>query len=113
VSCSASSSSLDACAFLVTASGRVRSDADFIFYNQPVARDGSVRHIGTSTSGTMTTEGIDLDLDAIAPDVASVFLVVSVDGGVFADVQGLSITAAARTGPIDFNFICNDPGAPP
>ena len=34
---------------------------------------------------------------------------VSVDGGVFADVQGLRITAAACTGPIDFNSTCNDP----
>ena len=37
---------LDASAFLVGESGKVRSDADFIFYNQLKSSDGSVEHTG-------------------------------------------------------------------
>ena len=37
---------LDGSAFLLNASGKVRSDADFIFYNQPKSADGSVVHTG-------------------------------------------------------------------
>ena len=33
---------LDASALLVAANGKVRSADDFIFYNQPTAKDGSV-----------------------------------------------------------------------
>ncbi|THA11435.1 TerD family protein [Rodentibacter pneumotropicus] len=37
---------LDGSAFLLTSSGKVRSDSDFIFYNNLVAADGSVEHTG-------------------------------------------------------------------
>jgi len=34
----------DASALLLTAAGRVRSDADFVFYNQPTGAGGAVAH---------------------------------------------------------------------
>ena len=42
---------LDASALLVAADGKVRSSADFIFYNQPAAADSSVTHLGDNRSG--------------------------------------------------------------
>ena len=42
---------LDASAFLLTASGKVRGDHDFIFYNQLKSQDGSVEHTGDNRSG--------------------------------------------------------------
>ncbi|MCC6926712.1 TerD family protein [Novosphingobium sp.] len=42
---------LDASAFLLGAGGKVRSDADFIFYNQPQSADGSVVHKGDNLTG--------------------------------------------------------------
>ena len=42
---------LDASAFLLKADGKVRSDADFVFYNQPKSRDGSVEHTGDNRTG--------------------------------------------------------------
>ena len=36
---------LDASAFLLSVAGKVRSDADFIFYNQAKSADGSVMMI--------------------------------------------------------------------
>jgi tellurium resistance protein TerD len=42
---------LDASVFLLTEAGRVRSDADFVFYNNKNGADGSVVHQGDNTTG--------------------------------------------------------------
>ena len=42
---------LDASCFLCGETGKVRSDADFIFYNQLTAPDGSVEHTGDNLTG--------------------------------------------------------------
>lgn len=41
----------DASALLLTSAGKVRDDNDFVFYNQPTSREGSVRHAGSIPSG--------------------------------------------------------------
>ena len=49
----------DISALLVTETGQVRTDEDLVFYNQPAATDGSVRHVakrmGTNTALTAST----------------------------------------------------------
>ncbi len=42
---------LDASIFLVGANGKVRSDEDFIFYNQKLSQCGSVEHQGDNRTG--------------------------------------------------------------
>ncbi len=42
---------LDASVFLVKLDGKVRSDSDFCFYNNKVAGDGAVQHMGDNTTG--------------------------------------------------------------
>ena len=42
---------LDASAFLLSASGKVRSDGDFIYFNNLRSIDGSVVHLGDNISG--------------------------------------------------------------
>jgi len=42
---------LDASAFLVKADGKVRSDGDFCFFNNKLAGDGAVHHLGDNTTG--------------------------------------------------------------
>jgi tellurium resistance protein TerD len=42
---------LDASAFLLSESGKVRSDSDFIFYNNKRSADGSVEHKGDNRTG--------------------------------------------------------------
>lgn len=42
---------LDASVFLVTSSGKVRDDADFIFYNNRKSSEGSVEHLGDNRTG--------------------------------------------------------------
>ncbi|MBG0739825.1 TerD family protein [Paeniglutamicibacter antarcticus] len=72
---------LDASALLVGANGKVRSSDDFIFYNQPQAKDGSVIHKGDNRSGEGAgdDEQIAIDLTLVAPDVERVVIVVSID----------------------------------
>ena len=40
---------------MLSAAGKVRSDADFIFYNQPVSSDGSVKYLGDNRDGEGAT----------------------------------------------------------
>jgi tellurium resistance protein TerD len=42
---------LDANAFLLSSAGKVRSDSDFIFYNNKKSADGSVEHMGDNITG--------------------------------------------------------------
>ncbi|WP_104175671.1 TerD family protein [Arthrobacter sp. Y81] len=78
---------LDASALLVGADGKVRSQDDFIFYNQLQAKDGSVVHQGDNRSGVGEgdDEQILIDLSLIAADVDRVVIVVSIDQ---ADARG-------------------------
>ena len=48
---------LDGSAFLLNASGKVRSDADFIFYNQTKSADGSVEHTGGIRGAPVSRHG--------------------------------------------------------
>ncbi|MFB2556919.1 TerD family protein [Herbiconiux liangxiaofengii] len=72
---------LDASALLIGADGKVRSSADFIFYNQPAAADGSVVHLGDNRSGEGDgdDEQITVDLQKVAADVQRVVIAVSID----------------------------------
>lgn len=58
---------LDGSAFLLKADGKVRSDSDFIFYNNLKSTDGSVTHAGDNTTG-----GGDGDDEKITIDLAMV-----------------------------------------
>ncbi|MET9418286.1 TerD family protein [Streptomyces klenkii] len=82
---------VDASALLL-AGGRVRSDADFVFYNQAVHPSGAVRHEGKRPSGAgTTTDALTVDLAAVEPSVETVVLAASADGGSFGQVPGLYI----------------------
>ena len=72
---------LDASALMIGANGKVRSSDDFIFYNQPAAKDGSVTHLGDNRSGEGEgdDEQILIDLSTMAADVERVVIVVSID----------------------------------
>ena len=72
---------LDASALLIGENGKVRSSADFIFYNQPASADNSVVHLGDNRSGAGEgdDEQITIDLNLVAADVQRVVIVVSID----------------------------------
>jgi len=80
----------DASALLLV-SGKVRSDGDFVFYNQPVHSSGAVRHLGKQNSGGQVTDSLLVDLARVEPAVETVILAASADGGSFGRVPGLYI----------------------
>lgn len=71
---------LDASAFLVNSSGKVRSEADFIFYNQSRTQDGSVEHTGDNRTGEGDgdDESLKVNLSLIASDVEKIVVTVTI-----------------------------------
>lgn len=71
---------LDASAFLVNSTGKVRSEADFIFYNQQRTQDGSVEHTGDNRTGEGDgdDESIKVNLSLIAADVERIAITVTI-----------------------------------
>jgi len=70
---------LDASAFMLGASGKVRTDADFIFYNNKTAP--GIEHTGDNRTGEGDgdDEQIKIDLNAIPADVQKVAFTVTID----------------------------------
>ncbi|MFI5701064.1 TerD family protein [Streptomyces xanthochromogenes] len=88
---------VDASALLLTG-GRVRSDADFVFYNQPAHSSGAVRHEGKRSGPDAVTDTLFVDLSRIEPAVERVVLAASADGGTFGRVPGLGIRVLDAAG---------------
>lgn len=80
----------DASALLLV-SGRVRSDGDFVFYNQPEHSSGAVRHEGKRDAGGQVTDTLLVDLARVEPAIETVVLAASTDGGPFGQVPGLYV----------------------
>ncbi|MGC0333685.1 tellurite resistance protein TerA [Streptomyces sp. SAI-170] len=98
----------DASALLLTGR-RVRSDADFVFYNQPAHSSGAVRHEGKRTSGGQVTDTLLVDLARVEPSVETVVLAASADGGTFGQVPGLYIEVRdAGSGAVAARFDSTD-----
>ncbi|MFF9348973.1 TerD family protein [Streptomyces sp. NPDC014734] len=76
---------------LLLVSGKVRGDADFVFYNQPVHASGAVRHEGKRAVGDRATDRLAVDLAGVEPDIDRVVLAASADGGTFGQVTGLYV----------------------
>lgn len=65
---------LDGSVFLLNDGGKVRSDADFVFYNNAASADGSVKHNGDNRSGAGEgdDETVDVNLASVPADVQRV-----------------------------------------
>ena len=74
---------LDASAFLLNAGGKVRSDADFIFYNNLRAADGSVEHAGDNRTGDGDgdDEALTVDLARVPAEVGKIAVAVTIHEG--------------------------------
>ncbi|HEY9328666.1 MAG TPA: TerD family protein [Streptomyces sp.] len=81
---------VDVSALLLTAAGKVRSDDDFVFYNQPVHPGGAVRHEGRRQDGGLAVETIDVALSAVEQEIGTVVLAASTEG-TFGQVAGLFV----------------------
>ncbi|WP_201298081.1 TerD family protein [Nocardia sp. CY41] len=74
----------DLSALLSSAAGRVRSDADFVFYNQPERLCGAVRYLG----GQGAADAFEVDSARVEPGVDRVVVCASADGAPFGRIAG-------------------------
>jgi len=81
---------VDASALLLRESGKVASDDDFVFYNQPSHPSGAVRHLGKQPGA----DALEVDLSRLPAEVPRVVLAASADGGAFGQVPGLRLVAS-------------------
>jgi stress response protein SCP2 len=98
---------IDGSALLLRGDGRVASDDDFVFYNQPRHPSGAVRHVGKA--GTKDT--IEVDLGSLPAEVERVILAASADGGTFGQVPGLRLVvsnSASGTPIAEFAITASD-----
>jgi len=71
---------LDASVFMVTEDNKVRSDSDFIFYNQLKSTCGSVEHTGDNRTGAGEgdDEVIIVKLDKVPADISKIVIAVTI-----------------------------------
>jgi tellurium resistance protein TerD len=71
---------LDASAFMVKEDGKVRSDSDFIFYNQIKSTCGSVEHTGDNRTGAGDgdDESVIILLDKVPADIQRIVFCVTI-----------------------------------
>ncbi|MFF7314732.1 TerD family protein [Streptomyces sp. NPDC008137] len=82
---------VDASALLLGPDGRVRSDEDFVFYNQPRHPSGKVWRLGKKRAAEGLTDTIQTELTGVESGVSRILLVASADGIPFDRVQALRI----------------------
>jgi stress response protein SCP2 len=82
---------VDASALLLGPDGRVRSDEDFVFYNQPRHPSGKVWRLGKKRAAEGLTDTIQTELTGVEPEVSRILLVASADGVAFDRVRELRI----------------------
>ncbi|WP_169815544.1 TerD family protein [Nocardia inohanensis] len=75
---------------LLLVGGKVRSDNDFVFYNQPVHPSGAVRYEGKQR-GPWVLDGLAVDLARVEPQIETIVIAASADGGNFGQFRGLYV----------------------
>ncbi|MEV6219283.1 TerD family protein [Nocardia sp. NPDC051833] len=75
---------------LLLAGAKVRSDDDFVFYNQAVHPSGAVRHEGKQ-QGDIVVDTLSVNLVQVEPQIETIVLAASADGGTFGQFHGLYI----------------------
>ncbi|MER5571443.1 TerD family protein [Streptomyces goshikiensis] len=99
----------DVSVLLVGEDGKVRSENDFYFYNNPAAADGSVQLLGKTPTDSGDEDRIGVDLTAVPEEVARIVVAASQYGGTrFGDLDGLRMTVADRSGEPLVGFSIDD-----
>ncbi|MEV4741540.1 TerD family protein [Streptomyces sp. NPDC049555] len=82
---------VDVSALLLGDGGRVRSDEDFVFYNQPTHPCGLVRHLPKKRLVEGATDSVEVEVARLEAAVSRVVLAASADGGTFGQVEDLCV----------------------
>jgi stress response protein SCP2 len=102
----------DVSVLLLDGNGKVRSDGDFFFYNNPVAADGSVQLLGKTPAGEGSEDRIGFDLTAIPADVERIVVAASrYEGARFGELEDLRVTLADGSGEDLLRFAIDDAGS--
>ncbi|MDI3389700.1 TerD family protein [Streptomyces sp. B-S-A8] len=107
---------IDVSALLLSGEGRVRSDEDFVFYNQPRHPSGKVWCLGKTRVADGLSDSVQADLAGLEAEVDRILVVASADGVPFEHVRGLRIsvydaTAAAEGDPYAYFDVKPETGA--
>ncbi|MFE1579390.1 TerD family protein, partial [Streptomyces fradiae] len=92
---------LDVSGLLLTAHGKVRSDADFVFYNQPAGPGVTYR-----SGGGASPDAITVDTAAVPADIERIVVTASPDeaGRTFQGVEPTATVRDAATGAVLATF---------
>lgn len=83
-------SAIDAAIFLLGSNDKVRNDSDFIFYNQPVSNDGSIRLTNQNNRAS-----IAVNLNQLDQEIKKIAFTLVIDGhDTLANLSQLSLTIA-------------------
>ncbi|MFC7308562.1 TerD family protein [Streptomyces monticola] len=106
---------IDASALLLSAEGRVRSDEDFVFYNQPRHPSGKVWRLGKKRVADGLSDTIQADLAGMPAEVDRILIAASADDVPFEHVRGLRISlydaTAAESDPYAYFDVKPETGA--
>ncbi|MGP3776636.1 TerD family protein [Streptomyces sp. SDT5-1] len=101
----------DVSVLLLDENGKVRSDTDFYFYNNPGAPDGSVQLLGKTPVGEGSEDRISFDLSALPQDVATVLIAASrYESARFDELDALQLTLSDSAGEPLLRFAIDDVG---
>lgn len=102
---------LDASAFLVTESGKISRNEDFVFYNQPNHPSGAVTYNGDNQTGEGEgdDETINLDFSLIPENIEKIAITVSIHEGAergqnFGQVSDAYVRLIDSDGNVPFQF---------
>lgn len=99
----------DVSVLLLDAGGKVRSDGDFYFYNNPVAADGSVQLLGKTPTEDGNEDRICFDLTAVPPQVERIVVAASRYGGArFGELENVRVRLADAAGESLLRFTIAD-----
>ncbi|MFJ7019494.1 TerD family protein [Streptomyces sp. NPDC101117] len=102
----------DVSVLLLDQNGKVRSDADFYFYNNPVAADGSVQLLGKTPTADGSEDRISFDLTAVPADIDRIVVAGSrYHGAHFGELQDVRLSLADGAGEELLRFAIDDVGA--
>ncbi|MFY4717599.1 TerD family protein [Streptomyces sp. LaBMicrA B280] len=102
----------DVSVLLLDGNGKVRSDTDFCFYNNPVAADGSVQLLGKAPAADGSEDRISFDLTAVPPEVDRMVVAASrYEGARFGELEGVRLSLADGSGEELLRFAVDDAGS--
>lgn len=98
---------VDVSALLLTG-GRVPSDENFVFYNQPASSEGSVRHLGRSVAESGQQERVTIDLESVPEHIDSIAIAGSTDHGTLAELGAITLTVVDHGGVAIAEYTSSD-----